>query len=242
MKYSISDEIFARYPGFMRAVIIAEHIDNYEEKADLANELRMCERHVRENLGDDFKEQPRLASWAEVFRSMGLNPNKYPPSVVNLVKRVRSGKDMPYVNSLVAAFNCISLKHLCPCGGDDLSIVQGDLLLTLAKGDENYIPLGQPDMVEHPPAGEVIYTDTGNQEVFCRAWCWKNGDRSKLLSSTRSAAVNIDIMPPMGESEAADIANELAEMLRKYCGASCRVRYLSRQNPTFEIAASAHPQ
>ena len=139
MQYIVNPDIFTRYPGFMRAVIIAENIDNTEENAPLEKQLRACEAHVRETLGDDFKEHARLAPWAEAFRSMNINPNKYPPSVINLVKRVRSGKPLPYVNSLVAAFNCISLRHLCPCGGDDLAVVQGDLLLTFATGSVPHV-------------------------------------------------------------------------------------------------------
>lgn len=235
MRYIVNPDIFARYPGFMRAVILAEGIVDNGENPKLLNLLRDCEKQVRLQLGDDFKENPRLASWAEVFRSMGINPNKYPPSVLNLVKRVRSGKEMPYVNTLVAAFNCISLRYLCPCGGDDLSAVTGDLLLTFADGSENYVPLGQPDVIEYPPADEVIYMDTGTKDVFCRAWCWKNGDRSKLSPSTRIAAVNIDIMPPLVHEDAANIAIELSEMLKLYTGANIEIRYLTPQTPEFSF-------
>lgn len=235
MRYSIDPQVFAKYPGFMRAVIVAENIDNSKENAELAAELAACEAFARENLDDSFKEHPKLAVWAEAFRSMDLNPNRYPPSVVNLIKRARSGKPLPFVNPLVAAFNCISLKNLCPCGGDDLDVVEGDLALTLATGDESYVPLGQPDVTETPPAGEVIYMDTASKDVFCRAWCWKNGDRSKLLPTTSRAAVNIDIMPPMGVADAERIANELAAMLQKYTGATTAIHYLTPDNTEFQI-------
>lgn len=235
MRYIVNPDIFSRYPGFMRAVVLADGITNNEENPILLELLRDSEKHVRLHLGDNFKEHPRLAPWADAFRSMGINPNKYPPSVLNLVKRVRSGKDMPYVNTLVAAFNCISLRHLCPCGGDDLSVVTGDLLLTFAEGHENYVPLGQPDVIEHPPAGEVIYMDTGTKDVFCRAWCWKNGDRSKLSPSTRTAAVNIDIMPPLSQEDAASIAAELSEILQTYAGAKTEVHFLLPTNPEFVV-------
>lgn len=236
MRYSVNPDVFVRYPGFMRAVLIADNIDNTQENPELLAELRTCEKQARESLGDDFKEHPRLAPWATAFRGMGINPNKYPPSVVNLIKRARSGKELPYVNTLVAAFNCISLRHLCPCGGDDLAAVQEDLLLTFAKGEESYVPLGQPDVVEHPPAGEIIYMDTGRKDVFCRAWCWKNGDRSKLGPSTVRAAINIDIMPPLDKNAAENIARELSDMLQKYAGATSRIEYLTPECPEFSFS------
>lgn len=217
----------------MRAVVVAEKIDNTAESPELAAELKACAHQARETLGDDFREHPRLAVWAGAFRSLNINPNKYPPSVTNLAKRARAGKDLPYVNSLVAAFNCISLRHLCPCGGDDLGAVQGDLTLAIAKGDESYVPLGQPDVLERPAPGEVIYMDSATKDVFCRAWCWKNGDRSKLRPETARAAVNIDIMPPLNALDAASIAAELAAMLTKYTGAATRVHYLTPDSPEF---------
>ncbi len=235
MQYSVNPDIFARYPGFMRAVIIADTVNNRGDNPRLEAELRICEQEAREALTDDFKNDPRLASWAEVFRGMGINPNKFPPSVTNLVKRARSGKPLPYVNSLVAAFNCISLRHLCPCGGDDLGVVKGDLLLTFADGSERYVPLGQPESLEHPPAGEVIYMDTATKDVFCRAWCWKNGDTSKLTADTARAAVNIDIMPPLTFADAERIAAELAGLLQSHTGASTTIHYLTPEQPEFAI-------
>jgi len=235
MQYSINPEIFTRYPGFMRTVVVAQNINNKEEHNALAAKLAACEQHVRDNLEDNYKELPQLAVWAEAFRSMNINPNKFPPSVVNLVKRTRSGKPLPFVNSLVAVFNCISLQYLCPCGGDDLAVVQGDLALTFAKGDEVYVPLGQPDAVEHPPVGEVIYTDTGTKDVFCRVWCWKNGDRSKLTPATKWAAINIDIMPPLTRADGERIAAELVSLLEMHLDAKTSTHYLTQETPEFTI-------
>ena len=65
----------------------------------------------------------------------------------------------------MAIFNCISLKYLLPCGGDDLNVIEGDLRLGIADGTENYVPLGQPDVLEHPQPGEVIYYDTATRRM-----------------------------------------------------------------------------
>ena len=66
---------------------------------------------------------------AEAFSGMGIKPKKNPPSVINLIKRCRAGKPLPFINPLVAIFNCISLKYLLPCGGDDRNVIEGDLRL-----------------------------------------------------------------------------------------------------------------
>lgn len=233
MLYGVDSQVFEKFPGFRRIVVVARNLDNSGESPELALLLKEREAAVRSGDLENFKEHPSLAAWIKTFAALGINPNKFPPSIVNLVKRVRSGKDLPYINSLVAAFNCISLKYLLPCGGDDLAAVTGDLRLGLAAGTEIYVPLGRPDEREHPKAGEIIYFDTGNQEVFCRAWCWKNGDRSKLTAATRRAAVNVDVMAPVGLELAERAAAELAALLERFTGATTSLHWLTPETPEF---------
>ncbi len=235
MRYLVDLEIFHTYPLFRRAVLIARGMDNSTEVPEVLALLRESETSVQGGELASPYEHPRLKPWADAFSSMHLNPKRYPPSVINLVKRVRKGTMLPYVNTLVALFNCMSLRHLIPCGGDDLDAVTGDLCLTFAKGDEDYVPLAQPDVLEHPPVGEVIYMDSGNRDVFCRAWCWKNGDRSKLLPTTTRAAINLDMMTEHAEAELPSIAEELAGLLKNWTGASVDIHYISPENPSFDI-------
>ncbi len=235
MRYAIDPEVFIRFPGFSRAVVVARGVDNTREHAELAALLASYEETARGAHLEDFRNHPRLAPWAEAFTSLGLNPNKFPPSVLNLVKRVRAGKSLPYVNSLVAIFNCVSLGHLCPCGGDDLDAVQGDLLLTFAKGTEEYMPLGQPEVLEHPAPGEIIYMDTTGNDVFCRAWCWKNGDRSKLVTGTMRAVINVDAMLPFGGADLAAAAADLAALLQRFTGAHTDIHMLDKGNNSFHL-------
>jgi lysyl-tRNA synthetase class 2 len=235
LKYEIEKELFSRYPGFSRAVVVAKNVDNSGENEELLEMLRKCEEDVRNDPSMAlYKEHPRISSWREVFRGMGLNPNRFPPSIANLIKRTCGGKDLPFINKLVTIFNVISLKYITPCGGDDLNAVTGSVKLGMASGQEDYVPLGQPDKLEHPTEGEVIYYDTGNNDVFCRGWCWKNGDRSKIMPDTANVAINIEGLPPVSRRELESMAGELASMVEKYCGGSTEVHLLNEDEPSFE--------
>lgn len=236
MKIEISGDIFLKYPGYRRAVVVVVGADNRGEDEGLLSELRKAEAAVRENPSmADCRDVPRISSWRSVFQTMKINPNKYPPSVANLIKRTRKGADLPFVNKLVCVFNIISLRHGIPCGGDDLSAVVGDLRLGFATGDETYVPLGQPGVVEHPEKGEVIYFDQGNGDVFCRAWCWKNGDRSKILPETSDVAINLEGMPPVSGEELVSIAEDLSEMVGRHCGGRASVHLLTEDDPILEL-------
>jgi len=236
MRYFIDDRIFQQFPDFRRVVVLAENIDNHGEHPDLAGLLRAAEEKARGNELSSFPDLPRLAIWVEAFRALGINPKKHPPSVINMIKRVRGGKNLPYINSLVTIFNCLSLNNLLSCGGDDLSVVKGNLCLTIADGSENYSPLGQPEVREHPAPGEVIYMDTATKEIFCRAWCWKNGDVSKLNEETRRTAINIDgMLPAFSLAELENLGQQAAGLLRRFTGARTRIEVMSPEKPSFEI-------
>ena len=234
MKIEIAPEIFAMFPDYVRHVVVVRGADNSKESPELAELLMEEQRRVRENdTFGDLKEHPLITSWRDAFQVFGVNPNKCPPSIANLLKRVRSGKDLPYVNSLVAIFNVISMKHVLPAGGDDLDTVKGDIRLTLAKGNENYTPLGSPDQREHPASGEIVLLDTGNEEVFCRAWCWKNGDVSKIEAGTSNVAINIDALLPKSAEEGKRAALEALNLVKRFCGGEAELHKLDESNGGF---------
>ena len=235
MLYEIERAVFERFPGYARMVVVAEGVDNNREIPELAELQAQCEKDVCRDELEDFGHDPAPEAGAGAFSGMGIKPKKNPPSVINLVKRCRSGKPLPFINPLVAIFNCISLKYLLPCGGDDRDVIKGDLRLGIADGTESYVPLGQPDVLEHPQPGEVIYYDTATKDVFCRAWCWKNGNRSKLTPETTNAVINVDAMPPLPLAAAEQAAEEAAGLLRRFTGAKTAIHKLTAEAPRFVL-------
>jgi DNA/RNA-binding domain of Phe-tRNA-synthetase-like protein len=235
-KIFVSGDIFRMFPGYVRHVVVARGADNSREDPSLEAMLRDAESRVRSDDSlADLKSHPRVAAWRDAFARFGTNPNQCPPSVASLIKRVRGGRDIPYINSLVAIFNVISMRYILPAGGDDLERVKGDLALAPADGSETYVPLGSPDAAEHPRPGEIILYDTGDKDVFCRSWCWKNGDRSRIERGTSSVAVNIDALPPVTEGEGRAAADDAAELIRRFCGAEAEIHKLSEAGALFEI-------
>lgn len=236
VKIEIAPEVFEVWPDYRRIVVVARDVDNAEEDPALEALLREAESAARQDPElENHKEYPRIASWRAVFERMGLNPNKFPPSIANLVKRTRSGKDLPFINRLVAIFNIVSLKYRIPCGGDDLAGVTGDVRLMPATGEETYEPLGNPEAVERPTPGEIILADTGRKTVFCRGWCWKNGDPSKITRDSRFVAINLDAQPPVDLQTLEAAAEELADLVARHCGGTAVRHLLEPGNPGFEL-------
>jgi len=233
MKDIVSSEVLAKFPDYVRGVVIARGVDNSGEKQQLVELMRKVGQEATQNETlQDIKNHPRIAPWRQAYSDFGTNPNKFYCSIESLGRRARRGDQLPYINTLVALFNYFSMKHIVPSGGDDLNSAEGDLRLTLAKGDEPFTPLGS-EAIEYPPPGEVIYVD--NSKVMCRRWNWRQGDQTKLSPATSNVAINVDCLPPVSKDEAKAITGELAQLVREFCGGEVNYFLLDATQNEVEI-------
>jgi DNA/RNA-binding domain of Phe-tRNA-synthetase-like protein len=233
MKDIVSREVLAKFPDYTRGVVIARGVDNSGEKQKLVELLRKVEDEATQDESlQDIKNHPRISSWRQAYSDFGTNPNKFYSSIESLGRRARRGDHVSYINTLVALFNYFSLKHMVPSGGDDLDSADGNLRLTLAKGDEPFTPFNS-DVIEYPEPGEVIYVD--NNKVMCRRWNWRQGDQTKLTPATANVAINIDCLPPVAKDEAKAITEELADLVREFCGGEVKYFLLDATQNEVEI-------
>jgi DNA/RNA-binding domain of Phe-tRNA-synthetase-like protein len=233
MKDIVSKEVFAKFPSYIRGVVIARGVDNHGENKKLIDMLsEVVAKATQDESLQEIKSHPRIANWRQAYTDFGTNPNKFYCSIESLGRRARRGDQLPYINTLVALFNYFSLKHMVPSGGDDLHSADGDLLLTIAKGDEPFTPLNS-DVIEYPPEGEVIYVD--NSKVMCRRWNWRQGDHTKLLPETKDVAINVDCLPPVAKGEAGAITEELANLVKEFCGGEVKHLLLDAENNERDI-------
>jgi len=234
MKYTVAEEIFEMYPGYVRGVVVARGVTNGEkENAEILALLREAEEAVRRRADlEDIARHPRIASWRTAYAAFGARPSKFHSSIEAMLRRVRKGDALPYINDLVALGNAISLKYLLPVGGHDVGVAENDLWLKPARGDELFTPFGT-EIVEHPEPGEVVYLD--GQQVLCRRWTWRQAQHTILTPQSRHVAINVDGLPPVMAGEVEAICEELAGLVRRFCGGEVDCRYLREDNPAIEV-------
>ena len=234
MKLSIDPALVARHPEYRMFTVVATGADNRGTDEELARRLAEAQEAVTASHGaashgaashgaGDLAANPRLEAWREAFRRFDADPAVTRPSLEAMLERLASGHDLPFVNKLVAISNLVSLKHLLPAGGDDLTRIEGDFGLRLADGLESFTPIGGQgqDPPQRPEPGEVIYAD--QQKVLCRKWIWRQADASKITESTRHAALNVDVLPPATVEEGQAAAEEMARLIERYCGGTIEI-------------------
>jgi DNA/RNA-binding domain of Phe-tRNA-synthetase-like protein len=234
LKYTVAKEIFDMNPGYVRGVVVARGARNgEEERAEIVQLLRDSEETVRamDNL-EPVSGHPRIAAWREAYRRFGAKPAKYHSSIEAMVRRVRKGDPLPYINDIAALGNVFSLRHLLPVGAHDVGQARGDLLLARAVGDESFTPFGT-ETVESPEPGEVVYLD--GKTVLCRRWTWRQAEATKMTAQSTHVAVNVDGMPPVDFGEVEQICQEMARRIVDFCGEEVFCLYLREDHPVVDI-------
>lgn len=221
----VDPKIFDAFPDFKRGLVIVDELENRFQNDRIMGLLDKVIELRRSEVG--LLDHPFVKAWDEAHTKFGSNPNRFPPSIKALLKRVQKTGRIPFINNVVAIFNYISIKYLVPCGGDDVDRIEGNLCLGFASGRERFIPLGGTEE-EFPEPGEVIYFDDKSLKVMCRRWNWRNGDFSKIVEETKRAVINVDGIGSIPEELVVEARDELANLLAECCAAKVRLALLKR--------------
>lgn len=233
MKYIIDKKIFERYPGTLLGIIIARNIDNKSNSEEIQEMIREQENEIRSEIKkEEITQHPKIAAWRKVYKDFGEKPKKYQASIENMVRSIIKGNSINSINKIVDIYNLISLKHIVSVGGEDISKVDGDVILKFATGTEPFRALNSEE-ITHPKEGEVIYID--DKEVLCRRWNWRQCDKTKIDENTSNVALFIEIVPPFTKEEVEKITEELAELVRKHCSSETETGLIEESSPEYEI-------
>jgi DNA/RNA-binding domain of Phe-tRNA-synthetase-like protein len=234
-KTCISQAVFNRFPDFRRGIVVVHKMDNSGSSMELESLLAEALAYAASN-PIDLKADPRATAWNDLYRELGCNPNKFPPAHLALLKRIQKpGAMIPFINKTVAIMNDNSIRGVLPVGGDDLHKAGETLELRFAVGDEKFIPLNEPEKVEAPDPGEIIYVVAETKEIMCRRWNWRNGFTTRITEATQSIVMNIDGLGSDNDSRTISVRDRVARMLQEYCGAEVETALLSPSMPVFEF-------
>jgi DNA/RNA-binding domain of Phe-tRNA-synthetase-like protein len=206
LTYSIHEDVFKKFPGFVRGVVLAYDVKNGPSPDELIRELRAEEEALRKKITiETIIEHPGIKAWREAFRSLGMKPSEFRPSIEGLARRVLHGDPLPAINTLVDIGTLISLRYLVPAGAHAIDVLTQDIALRPATGTEVFTALGS-DVVEHPNPGEIIFVE--GEVVLTRRWVWRQSNHTLTLPETTAIEFNIDALPLIPLPEVDDICRD----------------------------------
>jgi DNA/RNA-binding domain of Phe-tRNA-synthetase-like protein len=162
---------------------------------------------------------PPLTGFRQVYTALGLNTKRNPPGCERFLELLWKRGALPSINTLVDAYNVVSVNHSLSVGAHDLDVLALPVRLALMQQDTEFVPL-QQSTVKRAKAGEFAYVDARNR-VICRLDVIQ-ADFSKVGADTTNVLVIVEGTrwhPPQAFAAA---HRELIELVQRYCGGRAR--------------------
>jgi DNA/RNA-binding domain of Phe-tRNA-synthetase-like protein len=167
-----------------------------------------------------IRSAPEVIGFREILRKVGVDPRKEQPSVERLLTFALKRGDLPAVNSLVDAYNLVSVRSLCSLGAHDFDLVTPPVALRLLTGKESFTPLGRT-AERTLAAGEYGYVDAGDR-VLCRLDVLQ-ADFSKVTAGTVNALLIIEGTNVHAPEVFRQAFTDAIALVTRYCGGTAEV-------------------
>ena len=210
--------ILERFPAVTGGVILATGLRNGPTPEPLRAAYLEEQRATLARIGETPLSQLKtLAAWRGAFRRFGVDPTQCRCAAEALLRRLTKKGDIPSINALVDLGNLVSIRYALPVAVFDTRSLTGPLTVRFATGEERYSPLGQPDITEHPTAGEVVFADDAGL-VFAERWCWRQSDQSAARDDTTAVVITVEAQHEGARPEIEAALADLLTLLERYAG------------------------
>ncbi|MFB8182410.1 B3/4 domain-containing protein [Streptomyces sp. NPDC055966] len=228
--FRIAPAVADAFPGTLIAVVTATGLRGREPWPHTVTALEELEQQLADGSWTPADEaDPRIEAWHTAYRAFGTNPRRIRPSVDALGRRMAKKGGLPRINPAVDSYNAVSVRHGLPCGAFDLEHVTGAVDIRHADGTESFTPLGEPDTVETPKPGEIVYADS--EIVLTRHWNHRDAHRTRVTEDSTRVAFVLETLHAERDGDLLKVAaDELQGLLAPHAQQTA-VHYLSPQQP-----------
>lgn len=232
-KFVIEDYFWNLFPDAKIGIVICYGIDNsIKDKEQYSGMISEAEKEALKYLQDaEFSNNRVIKVWREAFQKFKTKKGAR-SSIEALLKRVHNGNHIGTINPLVDIYNSISLRYALPCGGEDIDKFVGNIRLTAAGGNEEFIPLGT-DENSPPYEGELVYKDDNG--AICRCWNWREAVRTMLTEGTNNAFLCIELVDESRTIEFENALKDLATAVQDNLGGTCKISIMDINNKELVI-------
>jgi DNA/RNA-binding domain of Phe-tRNA-synthetase-like protein len=232
--FRISPAVADAFPDTLIALVAATGVRGREPWLDTKAALEVLEQQLAGGAWQPADEgDPRIEAWHTAYRSFGTNPRRVRPSVDALGRRLAKKRTLPRINPAVDSYNAVSVRHGLPAGAFDLDHVTGDVDIRYADGGEEFTPLGEPDTVENPKPGEIIYADTTG--VLTRHWNHRDAHRTRVTEDSTRVAFVLETLHATRDGDLLKVAADELQGLLIPHAEQTTVHYLSPTDPHADV-------
>jgi DNA/RNA-binding domain of Phe-tRNA-synthetase-like protein len=208
--------------GLRAGAIIFRNVRIVAADTALRSEITQEVQAIRARFADpaSVRSTPAVVRFQEILRKVGVNPRREQPSVERLLTFALKRGDLPVVNSLVDAYNLVSVRSLCSLGAHDLDRIALPVALRLLTGRESFTPLGR-DAEVAVVLGEFGYVDARDR-VLCRLDLLQ-AEFSKVTTETTNVLLIVEGTADHPPEVLRQVFAEVIEIVTRHCGGAAEV-------------------
>ena len=91
---------------------------------------------------ESLKDEPVFRAYRDFFWRIGVDPTKVRPAAEALIRRVLGGRSIPRINTVVDAYNLVSMTTCIALAAFDVSRLNGDIIMRFADKGEEFFGIG----------------------------------------------------------------------------------------------------
>jgi DNA/RNA-binding domain of Phe-tRNA-synthetase-like protein len=220
MRFLVSDDCLRL--GLRAGAIVFRDVHIVPTDPALRTEIIKEVAVIRSRFADAaaVRAAPEVVRFQDILRRVGVNPRREQPSVERLLAGALKRSDLPAINSLVDAYNLISVRSCCSLGAHDLDRITLPVSLRLLTGAESFTPLGR-DAAVPIVAGEYAYVDAQNR-VLCRLDILQ-ADFSKVTTATTNVLLIVEGTAEHPVEVLRQKVADVAQIVTRYCGGTAEI-------------------
>ncbi len=165
---------------------------------------------------DSLKDDRLAKAYREFYWRVGVDPTKTRPAAEALRRRVLGGREIPGINTLVDAYNLVSLRTGIAIAAFDAERLHAEaLVLRRGREGEPFLGIGMatPLTLE---GSEAVVEDVESHELEA-VYPYRNAERSKVTARTTRAFLLMCGVPGI-EDEALERARvECEHSILQFC-------------------------
>ena len=215
MSFTVADE--CNRLGLRAGAIVFRNVrvtaSGLAERAEMAEAAAAVRQ--RYSNPSAIRADPYVASFRGILQQIGVNPKKDTPSLEKLLSFAHKRCDLPAINSLVDAYNLVSVRSSCSLGAHDLDRIALPVTLRFLNGSESFTPLGSDQPVS-VTAGEYGYVDSSNR-LLCRLDVLQ-ADFSKVIEATTNVLLIVEGTAAHSAEHLHKTFEDVMELVIRYCG------------------------
>jgi len=215
MEYlKIHTDLLTRFPG-----LTAQVIKFY--KLNVRRELKELEEYKKEVLKDTrakwevekLKDNPEFRLYRDFFWKLDIDPTKNRPAAEALIRRVLRGKPIPKINTLVDAYNLVSITSTIPIASFDLNLLEGELFMREAITGEEFLGIGMKELITMK-GGECVIED---KTRLVAIYPYRDANYSKVSLKTTNVLMLMCGAPGISMEKLNASAIEAKQVIPLFC-------------------------